>query len=203
MVVMQVYVDLIVWCGLVELGKWVDYILDLVEVGKIDVVCVLFFFRDFMVLLFDIMILGMVLLFWMLGMYFDQWQMVVEDFLLLWGVINESLWFEVLICGFICVVICDVVIGEVIIFVQVWVLMLFVLVNCDEWKWDDFECFDIKWCNFDYFGFGFGVYSCVGMYFVCLEMECLMMVFLVCVREFMVFELCWMLNNILCGFESL
>lgn len=51
------------------------------------------------------------------------------------------------------------------------VIIVLVLVNCDEIVFENLEIFDIIWENNCYIVFGYGSYFCLGVLFVRLEVK--------------------------------
>lgn len=70
----------------------------------------------------------MLLLYW----WFDQCWLLLDDLEGIFDVVEELLWFILLVQGLVCIIMCDVMIGDIIILVGCWVLLLYGLVNCDE-----------------------------------------------------------------------
>lgn len=62
------------------------------------------------------------------------------------------------------------------------VMCFFGLVNLDDCEFLNVDVFDVIWdlvevCK--YLGFGWGIYICIGVFFVCLEVWIVLIVFLI------------------------
>lgn len=98
---------------------------------------------------------------------------------------EELVCYDSLVCvSMLCFIVEDVELDGVIIFVGEYILVFNLIVNYDVECFDDFDCFDFI-CNIDgYFGYGFGVYYCVGVLLVWLEGWIVIQCLFVCFFDF-------------------